>query len=415
MRNATCLTVMALLGVAVSGCEPKVNDEWADLVRPEALRQLNLQYYWSLQLPLDKGERLDRLYLVGEKLYALTNRNRLISMDAASGGGQWSQSLAGTRQRVFAPVHADSAPLPRWIGDGAKDRPTQEMIAQAKPFDAVIVNTLSRIIVLNRATGDLVSKIPLDFPANTGGAADGICYYLASAKGWFYAMDMQKALMIWNRSTDGMVSATPRLFKGVLYVAGEDKTLYAVETGATPSPLWNSGEFESVQMHGPVTADIHVDSRGVFVPCEDNRLYAYDRLTGKGLWEPFVCQGSLRDPVQVGEATIFQFATRDRFYAIDANSGAQRWAMPGGRKVLGVFNGDGGMVCLLDQMGNMRMVDEISGTVKGAITMIGYDLFVPNAVVPAVYVATKTGRVVCIRPENAGMLTPESIKASLSH
>ena len=43
--------------------------------------------------------------------------------------------------------------------------------------------------------------------------------------------------------------------------------------------------------------------------------------------------------------------------------------------------------------------------------MTGYDKFLPNAVAPAVYAASLTGEVACIRPLSAGYLTLDKMKA----
>ena len=201
-------------------------------------------------MPLGKGEQIRCLSLVEEKLYCLTSQNRLVAIDAATGGSMWSLALASPSQRVFPPVHANAAAVPPWDGDTAKDRPSTEMIAKAKPFDAVILNTLSHILVINRVTGEMVSSIPLPFVAATGGATDGTAYYVASVKGSYYAIDLRSTLELWRRDTEGTVSATPRLMGGVLYVAGEDQVAYATQT-ATGRSLWTSRDSGSTPMHGP--------------------------------------------------------------------------------------------------------------------------------------------------------------------
>ncbi|MFA6133143.1 MAG: PQQ-binding-like beta-propeller repeat protein [Phycisphaerae bacterium] len=399
-----------LLIVVLAGChQAQDTDEWSDFTQPKALDRVGLQYYWSLQAPLGKDEQIRCLSLVDEKLYCLTSQNRLVAIDAATGGSMWSLALANPSQRVFPPVHANAAAVPPWDGDVAKDRPSTEMIAKAKPFDAVVLNTLSHILVINRVSGEIVSSIPLPFVANSGGATDGTAYYVASVDGSYHAIDLRSTLELWKRDTGGMVSAAPRLMGGVLYVAGEDQVAYATQT-ATGRSLWTSRDSGSTPMHGPVTADIAVDASRCYVPCGDNRLYVYDRLTGKCPWEPFVCQGPLQQGVQVGEATIFQNASRDKFYAIDAASGTQRWSRKGGGMILAATKEKGNEVYLLDNSDNVYTLDEITGASQAVWTVFGFDVFAPNATAPAMYAASAGGRVVCIRPRSAGLLSPEMLR-----
>ena len=411
MRGFTGLICVSLLAFCAVGCQPAVVGEWDGLVEPSALEGAGLQYYWHLQLPLEEKETLTSLFLVDDRLYCLTSNNRMVSIDATTGGGQWNQTLAEKRQKVFAPIHARVAVTP-WMGDQS-NRPSRAMIAEAKPFDATLVNTLSDILVLKRDTGELVSKVPLGLAANTGGSTDGNHYYLGSVNGRYYSIDIRTGLIAWERSTGGIISTTPKFFNGMLYVAGEDQTVYTIEADDTSRQVWTSNDFESEKIHGPVTTGIHVDSRGVFVPCEDNRLYTYDRLTGRPLWNSFACQGPLRSTPQVGEATIFQLALRDNFYAIDIATGTQRWALPGGRMVLAAVKEKGNQVYVLDIGNNLRIMDEILGKTETTISLAGFNLFAPNATYPAVFAASSaTGRVVCIRTRSAGVLTSEMLKPS---
>jgi len=79
-----------------------------------------------------------------------------------------------------------------------------------------------------------------------------------------------------------------------------------------------------------------VDARGVFVGSEDFNMYAYDPIEGTRLWT-YRTQGSLRTPMQVGQRTIFQWADRDRFYALDLARGEKRWELKDGRVAMGVI------------------------------------------------------------------------------
>ena len=163
-------------------------------------------------------------------------------------------------------------------------------------------------------------------------------------------------------------------------------------------------------MHGAVTAALHVDERGCFVACEDNRLYAFDRQSGKPLWPAVVCQGPLRQSPQVGDNTIFQYALRDQLYALDVATGVLRWAMPAGRAVVGIARDRGSQVFVLDAAGHLRVVEEISGQELVSVPISGLDVFLPNVTAPAVYAASRSGRVVCIRPLTAGSLTMEMLR-----
>jgi len=408
---------LVTISLGLAGCAPS-GGEYAGLIHPEVLAKAELQYYWHVRLQLDRGEEIARMRLVGDRLYCLTNRNRLLALDAARGVSIWSQVLPRPPQKVFGPVHADKLAIPPRLrvqtAPGARPEP-------AKPFDAVILNTLSEILVLDRSTGELVARISFGFPACTAGAVDAAVeaggepgpaehYFLASLRGWYYGINLTTGLQDWGMPTGGFVSAAPAFYNGIVYVAGEDNVLYATKADRYAVALWSSQSLDSQQMHGPVTASIHVDARGCFVPCRDGRLYAFDRLTGKPLWEPFVCQKPLVDDIQVGENSVFQLAQGDSFYAVDIANGWKRWSMPEGIQILAVTRNLTSRAYLLDSAGSIRVVEEMTGKVEAILPMTGLDRFLPNATVPAIYAATRKGRIVCIRPSTAGYLTPEAFK-----
>ena len=405
----TIAVLVVVVVLSSVGCAPP-GGEYAGLVPPETLAKADLQYYWHVRCQLERGEQISRMNLVGDRLYCLTDHNRLLALDAARGIWLWSQDLASPRQKVFAPVHADKVLIPprlRLLID-------QDQAAPAGRFDAVIVNTLSEILVLDRSTGLTVARIPLDFPASTSGAIGATAdagqaehYFLASSRGWYYGVNFSTGLQEWGRPTGGFLSSAPVYHDGILYVAGEDNVLYAVRAGHEAVPVWSSQDLDSLPMHGAVSAGIHVDSRGCFVPCQDNRLYAYNPINGRPLWEPFVCQQPLQDDVQVADNSIFLLARQDSFYAIDVAKGAKRWSLPLGRLVLAAMRYRTDRVYLLDADNNLRVLDEMTGKASAILPMTGLDRFLPNTTVPAIYAATRKGRIVCIRLANAGYLTPD--------
>ena len=75
--------------------------------------------------------------------------------------------------------------------------------------------------------------------------------------------------------------------------------------------------------------------------------------------------------------------------------------------MLAAFDGE---VYLLNENNTLLIIDEMLGTVKTSMPLTGWDLFVANTSTPAVYLASKSGNLACIRKTTAGHLTPEMLK-----
>ena len=398
IRSVPCV----LAALSLVSCSSRVaRNPYAGLVHPDVLAKVGLQHYWTpLQVTLNPKETVRILYRLDENLYVLTSENRVIVIDAARPIIKWSAVIAGRNQTVFPPCHADYVTLSE-KPSGMKEILSPEKMETGPAFSAVMFNTLSDVLVFDRLDGRLVRKIPFQFAANSGGASDGVYFYVGAINGLYHALYLQEAVPAWTLSTDGVIKAPLQYFDGRLYVASDDHTIRAVETGRHPKLLWSKSTY------GPLVAPFYVDIRGCFVPSDDGRIYALDLAIGSPLWPPFICQGPLRDAIQVSAKTIFQYASRDRFYAVELTTGRQRWSMPQGRTVLAVMDGQ---VYLLDQFQNLVIVDELLGTVKGTVPLTGLDVLLPNITASAIYGATADGRIACIRPVSAGYLVPEMIK-----
>ncbi len=395
-RVTIASAIMALAGCGGDPLPPQ-------LVHEDVLKSAGLQYYWQLQIGLEEDETVSQLTRLDENLYCLTSNNRMVVIDAAVGRVKWSHVIGTAAQKVFLPAHADSMTLPRKVY-GIKEMLAPDAAPPDERFDALLVNTVSYVLVFDRNTGRLYRKVPFGFAANTAGASDGELYYIASVKGWYYAIGLREAVALWWLSSEDMIRAPVKYYSGVLYTADESGMLIATNTGPTGEKRWTQ------PLSGAITAEFFVDERGLFVPCDDNRIYAFDPMKGRKIWDqPFACQGPPRSAIQVAEKTLFQYAQQDRFYAINLATGKQRWSNENGRLVMAVIDGE---VYLLDNNNTLLVVDEILGKIRTSLPMSGWELFATNVTSPALYAATKDGKIACIRKTSAGVLTLEMLNKS---
>jgi len=400
VRVAVVLTMFA----GLTGCDTQTQELAATIVGADILAKAGLNYYWTWQVPLNDGQTLVNAWLLDENLYLLTSDNRLMALDAAKGWVKWSHQVARPGKAVFRPAHPTTKlSLTRKV-PGMKEINTGTEAGKVEIFDGVVINTVGYALVLDRTSGELYRKIEFSFAANTGAASDGAYLFVGSTRGWFYCLRIRGAVKAWQLSTDDMMVAPPVSFSGRLFVSSTDKHIYAVVVGLRGRKIWR------VKLAGPVTAPFHVDERGCFVACEDNRVYAFDVDDGSTLWQPFVCQGSLRSPIQVGQTSLFQYAEGDRLYALDVSTGRKRWALEAGRQVLAVIDGD---VYVRDRDNNLLIANEILGRPRASVPLTGLDLFVDNVLAPAAYAASRGGKVVCIRPTGVPRLTAEILKNPL--
>lgn len=400
MRNLTSFLISSLIlcGVVVlAGCGD--GDYIQPFIHPDVLERAGLKYYWSLDLPLHPQEVIEQVWLMDENLYCLSNLNYLWAVDAASGQTKWYFRVAGKAQTVFKPAHADGVVL------GALTPGIAEVLNpaldQAEPFDAVLVNTLSQVFVLDRKDGRQVRKIDLNFAANTGGASDGKNFYVGSTDGRCHAIALREEVSIWKVATSSLLTAPIVEVGGLVFIAGHDSSVTAARAGAESNIIWRR------HTGGPISAAFAVDERGCFVGDEDNKIYAFGSSTGQNLWKPFICEGQIRTPVQISQNSVFAYAQDDQFYALNLANGRLRWAMPDGRKVVAVMDGK---VYLVGLSQRLFVVDEMLGTVAFGLNLSGMEFLAANTSAPAIYGVNSAGQVRCIRTSEAEYITEELLK-----
>ncbi len=402
--SASCRQIARPFRPAISTTRPA-------LVSGDVLAKAGLEYYWRFDLKLASGERIDRVYRVDENFYCLTNQRKLVAVDARRGVPMWAYKIKREGETIFRPVHGDRVAL-RDDRDGLLEMLHPEEAALPPEFDAVMINTISSLIVLDRTTGRQVRVIDLGFAANTGGATDGLNFYLGSTRGYYYAIRMDGEIEPWAMSTDDVITAPVEYFDNVVYVGSQDKSMCAVVGRLHRKMLWRR-DFPA-----PIDAQFHVERRGCFVGTLNGEIFILDRMTGEKVkipdkeikalrdWGPFACNGQIRDPIQVGRSTIFQRAREDKFYAINIGTGLLRWTHPDGRLVLAIVARN---VYLLDKNRNLLIVDEGTGKIGASVPMTGWDLFIRNTALPAIYTAARSGELSCIRPKGSGHLTAKML------
>jgi outer membrane protein assembly factor BamB len=191
------------------------------------------------------------------------------------------------------------------------------------------------------ATGGRVVSSPVTL--------DGMIYF-GSDDGYVYAVDAASGRQVWRRGTKGPVSATPAIDHGVLYIGSFDGKFYALDA-RTGAPKWKfstAGErqFEAKGIHGwqpkgqtiPDPFDLYLSSPvvvngTVYFGSGDGNLYALDANSGEQRWK-FATGDVVHASPAYADGVVYVGSWDSYFYAIDAASGKEEWRFHGGEDPL---------------------------------------------------------------------------------
>lgn len=394
--------VMAVLG----GCghrgenlAPAVTPECI-CVRESALQEMGLQYYWHAgqRVALSADDSVKRMLLLDEHLYLMTEKSRLLAVDASVGREKWRVSVSFKDNGVYPPTHQTLQMSPTVWRNTVMDPPEP---TEFKPVDATIINDLAHMLVIDRASGEILRDTEfVQSTATTAGLCDRTHFYLPGMADMLYAIDLTIGQAVWSLAYEGLASVPIRSYGDRVYVGTIEGQMSCFVVGSAGERRW------SIDYDSAILAPFTVDARGLFF-ATGRKIRALDRTTGLSLWEPVHVEGEIHDAMQLSDTTLYQHAQGDGLYAVNLATGDVRWKMENGKTVVAIMDGQ---AYVIDTANKLNVVNEITGEVTASLEMMGFDFFVPNTRTPAIYAGSTNGQIYCIRKSDAGQLTAEMLQ-----
>ena len=90
------ILLVGILAMCVAQINIVAASDSGQLVSPELLRHAGLKTIWESELPIRKAESLEQLLILGNRIYAISDRNYMTSLNKENG------------ERIFAKVFAPS-------------------------------------------------------------------------------------------------------------------------------------------------------------------------------------------------------------------------------------------------------------------------------------------------------------------
>jgi outer membrane protein assembly factor BamB len=175
----------------------------------------------------------------------------------------------------------------------------------------------------------------------------GDAVYIGSADGFLYALSKADGTLRWRARTGGEVNSSPAVAGGLVYVVSQDGALHAFDqaTGAERWAFATLGErrFTKPGVDGmqpasesmPDPWDFYLSSPGVaeglvVFGSGDGAVYALDAATGARRWA-FQTGDVVHASPAIAGGVVFVGSFDGRLYALELASGRKLWAFDGGR------------------------------------------------------------------------------------
>jgi len=339
------------------------------IVSEKLLNQAGLRTVWQNAVALNPPsqrlwrspkEKVQRITILGNYLYILTNSNYLFCLDRNTGRLSFATSAAAPKLPVFEP--ADYGGITYLIA--ADD-----------------------IIAADIEKGAELYRNRISFSVAASAAVNGSFLYVPGTDRCLHILDTSDRLEIFRASADN-----PSAITSVL--ATDKYVIFATEGGdvmcmspSEPRRLW---QFNAV---GAVTAPLVMSQNHLYISSRDTNLYKLDVGNGNLLWQ-FRSGSVLTTPARAAGAAVYQYARNKGLYAIDANSGKQLWLLPAGLDLLAQ---DGSTAYVFEKNNICAVMDNQKAKKIYTINFAPVTMFAANVYDNKIYIM-EDKNISCIEP-----------------
>jgi outer membrane protein assembly factor BamB len=391
LRRLTFATIC--LGLFTASAQAQVPFNRSTMPTRTSLSRVGLERHWYAVVPFGgPTERVIRLSLAGDMVFAQTNRANFHAFDSESGRYLWGINLG---------------------------RSTNDARAASVNSDQVFVTNSKDLFAIDRRTGRLHWKKSLEALPSSPTAADEeyVMVGLVTGKLVSYTTrDHSKdtppgfsaATFAWAWATNGKLTGRPIPANRVVAFGSSDGKVYVARND-------QSQLLYRFLTGGPIVASMGTyGTRTLFVPSGDNNMYSIDLFTGDKHWVYPAGAPLKQEPLVSGKDLYFINAT-GVMTALDADDGTFKW---------NAASGDGRLLALSPSRvyletfdRDLMVVDRATGHLtsgsqdtfeRAGLNLRDYTLTPTNRLNDRLYFATPSGMIFCAR--EIGALKPRFVR-----
>ena len=345
-------------GIAAEGSLQK-------LVSPKLLEHANLKILWENKLSIKNTESLEQLLILGNSIYAISDRNYMVSLNKENGNIIF--------RRVVAPEGLPIAGL-KLYGD--------ELIS--------IVGT--KLIEIDPQTGNQLKTVDVGFGIACPAARNSSYFYISGADKRLHTLRAEDKVQIFEVAAENDSMITSIIAHDISVIFGTDAGNVVSITPDRPRKLW---QFDA---SGGIAGPIVRDGMSLFFASKDTNVYRVDMvglpLRRHLIWK-YQTAGVLEKEPRVTEQVVYQNVPGKGVTAIDKQSGRYMWSVPGGVDLLAEAKG---RAYVITKNRKLVVMDNLRAKKLYSVNFAEVTRHTANITDSKIYIADEHGRIACLQP-----------------
>ena len=337
------------------------------LVPPELLQHElgELKILWETRVPMKQTENLERLFVRGDRVYGLSDRNYMVALNRENGKAVYPLSMP------LAPVG-----LP---------------IAGLNLFEDELHSILgSDLVLIDAKTGQRRTAKQLTVSATSPAVRNSSHVYFGGSDRRMHVLQTSNMVEVFQVAADNDSLITS-------IIADEKVVVFGTDAGNVVSIV--PGERKLVwkfKTPRAITGDLVRQGQHLFFAAQDTKIYKLNIATGELAWKrPHASGGILDTGPRVTKDVVYQYVDGKYLAAIDNKSGERMWTLAEG---LDVVTEAKARAYVITNDGRLAVIDNKKGRELYSIDFAGVSIYASNAGDSRIYVADKSGRIACMEP-----------------
>jgi len=335
------------------------------LVSPMLLEHANLKIVWEDKLSIKTDETLEQLLILGNSIYAISNRNYMVSLNKENGDIIF--------RRIVAPEGLPVAGLKLY---------GYELIS--------IVGT--KLIEIDPQTGNQLKNVDVGFGIACPAARNSSFFYLSGIDKRLHTLRAEDKVQIFEVAAENDSLITSIIAHDISVIFGTDAGNVISITPDRPKKLW---QFDAA---GSIAGPIVRDGMSLFFASKDTNVYRVDMiglpLRRQLVWK-YQTDGVLENEPRVTQQVVYQSVPGKGLTAIDKQSGQFMWSVPGGVDLLTEAKD---RAYVITKNRKLVVMDNISTKKLYSVNFAEVTRHTANITDSKIYIADEHGRIACLEP-----------------